>query len=147
MISILGVDPGEHVGVSAWRVNLIGAIECQWSVEMTPVQFVSLFSDPTYRAQYDEVIAENYVPQGGFGNAGPGIYTLKLLGWIEWTWKLGRNEDVQLVTRLDRAASLRRLKHAGWEFHSSSNHAKDAEAVVVAGKKWKISDLILSARA
>lgn len=147
MIRILGIDPGaEHVGISVWEVE--GSSISLWdSWETTPLKAAQWWFDEGTLDCFGEVYAENYVPQGGFGNAGTGMDTLKLLGLLEWTYKLTTTRDVTLVTRADRDAALRRLKACGWDFDAGSDHAKDAQAVVVAGKRWKMSDLGLSARA
>ena len=135
---ILGIDPGaEHVGLSIWR----GKFDLIESRELTPWEFAHWWDGLAFE-RYDQVCAENYVPQGGFGNARTGMDTLKLLGYIEWTWRLTTGKDVILTTRLDRDAALTKLKARGWKFNVSSNHARDAQAVVVSALKWRVSDLL-----
>lgn len=139
MTSILGVDPGaEHVGVSMWEDGA-----CYYANEMTPLSFAEWVHATNSLAEFDEVWAENYVPQGGFGNASTGMDTLRLLGLLEWRLRLGYGRELNYVTRLDRAASLKRMQGAHYPFVGAgvSDHARDAEAVVVAGKKWRIAEL------
>lgn len=136
---ILGVDPGAvHVGVAEWEDS-----RCVAAYEMTPDDFAALLLRPGWLLGFDRFIAEAYVPQGGFGDGKTGTDTIKLLGWYEWNVRLNVGEEVQLVTRLDRSASLRRLKAAGYNFAGMGNgdHARDAEAVTVAGMKWSVKEL------
>lgn len=138
-VRILGVDPGaEHVGISYWRNGA-----CVDAVERTPAQFAEWVYSDFGMYVLDEVWAENYVPQGGFGNAGTGMDTLRLLGFLEWSLWFKRGMGLNYVTRLDRSASLKRMQGAGYPFVGAgvSDHARDAEAVVVAGKKWRIAEL------
>jgi hypothetical protein len=138
-VRILGVDPGAvHVGVAEWEDS-----RCVAAYELTPEEFAGRVYGPRWLDQFERFIAEAYVPQGGFGDGKTGTDTIKLLGLYEWTVKLRFGKTVQLVTRLDRSASLRRLKAGGYNFAGMGNgdHARDAEAVTVAGMKWSIKEL------
>lgn len=135
---ILGVDPGsEHIGIAVWDDDT-----CVDTFELTPFTFAQMVSSDWSR-QFDEAWAENYVPQGGFGNASTGVNTLKILGYFEWYMRMFRDVEVGLVTRLDRDASLQRLKGARYPFRSPAtpDHARSAECVVVAGRKITVSRL------
>lgn len=141
MVHILGVDPGAvHVGVSEWVDQV-----CTDAREMSPAEF-AFWVECGGLNKFDRLVAENYVPQGGFGDAGTGVATLKLLGYLEWTWNLSNPESgsITLVTRNNRAAARKKLQRAGYRFkaYGSGDHAADAESVVVAGMRWSVLDLI-----
>lgn len=138
-LRILGVDPGGvHVGVSEWEDTC-----CVAAYELTPTEFAARVHGREWLRGFDRFIAEAYVPQGGFGDGGPGIATMKLLGLFEWTVKLEGLGEVTLVTRLSRAGALKRLKAVGYPFAGmgKGDHARDAEAVTVAGMKWSAKEV------
>ena len=119
-------------------------MRCTLAYERTPAEAAGLFASPAFIGQFDRVIAEAYVPQGGFGDSNTGVETIKLLGFLEWSFLLMTGRTIQLVTRGDRFSALQRLKSAKYRFtaHGHGGHAADAEAVVVAGFRWSVRDLL-----
>lgn len=136
---VLAVDPGaEHVGVSEW----VGGL-CITAYELTPVGFASGLASGLLEER-DIIIAEDYRPQGGFGDGGAGMATLKLLGYLEWTVRMMEpRPEMRLVTRSGRHAALTRLRAAKYDFRGTGrgDHARDAEAVCVAGMGWSAVDV------
>lgn len=137
---ILGVDPGaSHVGVSVWDDD-----RCTRAYETSPDEFARMVIAGALSG-FDEVIAENYSPSGGYGNAKTGVETDRLLGLLVWVRRVEYGDEVRLVTRMDRAAARKRLVAAKQYRRASyghGDHALDAEAVVVAGKRYTIGQLV-----
>lgn len=135
---LLGLDPGAvHVGVSVWEDK-----DCVDAFELTPEQAARLIHEGRTH-EYDVVCAEDFFSQGGFGSAKTGRDTTMLLGYLCWDYKLSTGRDVTLTTRGPRAAALTRLKAVGYPFVGlgRGDHARDAEAVVVAAMKWSAKEV------
>ena len=102
-------------------------------------------------ASYEVVVVEAYSSQGGFGSAKAGVATTELIGFMAWsieTSGVSARPRLIRVGRGERHAALQRLEAAGYEFRGKgiSNHARDAEAVVVAGMRWKAVEVVESNR-
>ena len=133
----LGVDPGsEHVGVSEWEGQT-----CIDAYELTPRGMAERIHSGWVDA-FDVVCVEDFVSQGGFGSAKTGRDTTMLLGYLWWHVTLSGG-DVRLTTRLERHSALTRLKAVGYPFVGlgRGDHARDAEAVVVAAMRWGARDV------
>lgn len=132
-MKILGVDPGsEHVGVSEWEDKT-----CVDAYELTPGDLAWRICDG-WTHDFDVVCAEDFFSQGGFGSAQTGRDTTMLLGYLCWDYLMNTSREVTLTQRGPRAAALTRLKAVRYPFVGlgKGDHARDAEAVVVAAMKW-----------
>ena len=135
---ILGIDPGgTHVGVSEWEGRM-----CVAAYELTPEETARRVLADWLR-EFDVVCAEDYVPQGGVGDGKPGTDTVRLLGLIGWVNLIEHGRDVVLTTRGSRYGALQRPKAVGYPFVGAGkgDHARDAEAVVVAAMRWSVTSL------
>lgn len=138
MSTILGVDPGAaHVGISWWRETEHGW-ECNYSMVMQPTAFVRWVTT-TRPGAIERIITEGYVPMTGYGQAKTGIETQWIVGYLHW-WAKMAGVPFETVTRANRDAARTRITAAGYPFRvlqndHSSDHAKDAESVVVAALK------------
>lgn len=133
---ILGVDPGaRHVGVSLWE-----DLDCLDATEVTPREFAEAVVRGSLLEGIGTVCAEDFLSQGGFGSARTGADTSELLGLLIWTARLEYDLDPVRVTRMARDSALKRLRAVSYPFVGTgvSDHARDAECVVVAGMKYSV---------
>lgn len=132
-MKILGIDPGAvHVGVSEWEDKV-----CVDAYELTPGALAHRIAEG-WTHGFDVVCAEDFFSQGGFGSANTGRDTTMLLGYLCWDYLMNVGQDVVLTQRGPRSAALTRLKAVGYPFVGlgRGDHARDAEAVVVAALGW-----------
>lgn len=135
---LLGVDPGAvHVGVSEWEDQT-----CVAAYELTP-QTMAVRIHDGFTHDFDVLCAEDYFSQGGFGSAQSGRDTTMLLGYLTWDYVMSTGRHVRLTQRGARSGALKRLQAVGYPFVGAGrgDHARDAEAVVVAAMKWSAKEV------